>query len=223
MDYLDWFLNGLASEYVIRLLAYSYLSNIIFWPLGYIFSFFKTKMQATLFLILTPLFIFLMLLAFSSANMSQPNLHAEVLRSVYGGSTPDKQVTNIIALGLRVSNRGSMRSAILGWQLFVNVDGDMQKATVLHSPKEIDLYSAEAEHITLTKESLMTTKTNPIEPGAYVTGYLLANVPQLSDGALRNKLPTFIVKFIDATGREYTIESKTKSKKYVKDYIPGID
>jgi hypothetical protein len=91
----DWLVGSIAWELLFRLLAISYLADLVIWPLGQVFGIFKTKSQTTLALILFPLFLFIILFSVTITNQVKPDIYGVPLRTIYGGHTIETKIDNV--------------------------------------------------------------------------------------------------------------------------------
>jgi hypothetical protein len=220
----DLLIGSLTWELIVRLLAISYLSDIIWWPLGKFFGIFKTKLQATLFLGLFPLAIFLVFVAFSSATSMQPRLRGEVVRLIIFNGDEDR-LKNFAAVSLRIYNRGNAPSAADSFDVHTKVvDTDFRAEMIVPTG---DLKMAIGTRISPVKETdLIAEKMlSPLPPGSFITGYVIFSFRGIRKGYLADNPVKLTISFKDAFGATSSVEASSdlSGKDSLNVFVPGLD
>ena len=220
----EWLAGNIAWALIVKLLAISYLSNLVLWPLGKVFGLFTSKMQATATILLAPFFIFLLLFAISLTNQTTSSLLADSQNVIIFNNRPDTDNPTFAILIAEIINRGTMASIARSFQLESDIDGTVYHGAAEMLPPVFPVHGPNGTKITLYGiDALYNKANNPISPGGSVTGLLMFKF-DVPESAIMSHKTTFTLSFADALGNVYSLSVpwSSVSEKEFQQYIPGL-
>jgi hypothetical protein len=153
-----------------------------------------------------------------------PNLVAVPVAMIVG--TPSGvpgNIAGVVAI-MEVINRGTGASVARNWSLKAKIDDATYEGKQIRIPPNFSLSTINHAKIVFHDEDALYLKTSkPIEPGGAVTGIAAYNFEHISMDTFLNRKTTFIISFVDAFDREYSIEAPLKPvNDTVISYFPGL-